>query len=297
MPQLVRAGARLRRGVAIAFSLACFGPVAADAQAPATEGAHAVLPGIRLWYLDTGGSGQAVVLLHAATGSSRVWEFQIPALTAAGYRVIAYDRRGWGRTLVDSGASNTPTHAADDLVRLADFLRLDRFHLLGTAAGGMVAFDFALTYPHRLRSLTVANSIGGIQDESALETGRRIRPAQFNALPEDLKELGPEYRAANPAGVTRWLSLPQLSRPSGSRSRPQPPKNRITMELLKSITTPTLIIAGGADLYSPPSVMRPFAVHIPNAVFVSMPDVGHSAYWEQPDSFNRGLVSFLNEHR
>ena len=53
---------------------------------------------MRLWYRDTGGNGVPVVFMHAATGSSRVWDYQIPAFTAAGYRVIAYDRRGFGRT-------------------------------------------------------------------------------------------------------------------------------------------------------------------------------------------------------
>ena len=66
--------------------------------------AHAVLAGVRLWYRDSGGAGVPVVFMHAATGSSRVWEHQEAAFTAAGYRFIAYDRRGFGRTIVDAGA-------------------------------------------------------------------------------------------------------------------------------------------------------------------------------------------------
>ena len=51
---------------------------------------HADLPGVRLWYADTGGAGTAVILMHAATGSCRVWEHQLPAFTAAGLLVFAY---------------------------------------------------------------------------------------------------------------------------------------------------------------------------------------------------------------
>src|SRR5579862_97096 len=77
--------------------------------------AFADIPGAHLFYLDSGGNGTPAVFLHANTGSSRVWEYQIPALTAAGYRFIAFDRRGWGRTTVDPGGPQ-PRTAADDLL-------------------------------------------------------------------------------------------------------------------------------------------------------------------------------------
>src|SRR5262249_32277535 len=92
---------------------------------------YAELPGVRLWYKDTGGSGTDVVFLHSNTGSSQNWEHQIPAFTAAGYRVIAYDRRGWGRSMAQPGGQ--PGTAADDLHALMKSLGIDRFHLLGTA--------------------------------------------------------------------------------------------------------------------------------------------------------------------
>src|SRR5207248_3285624 len=82
------------------------------APAPATREGYAQLPGVRLFYTDTGGRGAPIVLLHPATGSVRVWEHQTPALTKAGYRVIAFDRRGWGRTMMEA-AGPQPGTAAD----------------------------------------------------------------------------------------------------------------------------------------------------------------------------------------
>ncbi|MCG8399354.1 alpha/beta hydrolase, partial [Bacillus atrophaeus] len=91
---------------------------------------------------------------------------------AAGFRVVAYDRRGWGKTKVEPrGPAGT---AASDLLALADHLGLARFHLVGTAAGGFVAFDFAASYPERLRSLVIANSMGGLQDQEVVELQRRL---------------------------------------------------------------------------------------------------------------------------
>ena len=132
-------------------------------------------------------------------------------LRFAGFRVIAYDRRGFGRTVTTNGpASNAP----DDLEALIAHLGLDRVHLVGTAAGGIVATDYALSFPARIRSVVIANSIVGVQDEEYLEMGRRLRPKIFNDLPADFRELGPAYRAANPAGTERWLALGPLASPA-----------------------------------------------------------------------------------
>src|SRR5580700_5667353 len=215
-----------------------------------TREAYATVPGAKIFYRDTGGGGVPIILLHAATGSSRVWEHQIPAFTSAGYRVIAFDRRGWGRTTLDSGEAQ-PSTAADDLLSLVDQLHLDRVHILGTAAGGFVALDFALSYPQRVRSLVVANSIGGVQDADFLELGRRIRPPEFDALPPEFRELGPSYRAANPEGTKRWMDLEKISRPDGPRAPAQPMRNRLIFSLVESIQSPALLLTCGADLYAP----------------------------------------------
>ena len=72
-------------------------------QAIESEGFADLPTGARIWYSDTGGSGAPVVFLHAATGSSKVWEHQIPAFTASGFRVVTYDRRGFGQYRDRSG--------------------------------------------------------------------------------------------------------------------------------------------------------------------------------------------------
>jgi len=249
------------------------------------------LPGVRLWYEDTGGNGVPVVLAHAGTGSASMWVHQLPAFSRAGYRVLAYDRRGHGRT-----AQQGQADAAEDLHRLMDHLSIERFHLVGTAAGGIVSFDYALSFPRRLRSLVIANSIGGVQDEDYLDLQRRLRPKpQFDALPSELRELGPAYRAANPEGVRRWKDLEHSSRPEGVASLPGT-VNRITFSLLETLQMPTLLITGDADLYTPPPILDLFKKHIPGSSAVVLPLCGHSAYWEQPELFNRAVLDFIGKH-
>ncbi|HUI76672.1 MAG TPA: alpha/beta hydrolase [Bryobacteraceae bacterium] len=280
---------RLTRVIAVALWL-----LANPMSAQVHEG-YASVPGARLFYIDTGGSGVPVVFLHPATGSVRVWEYQIPAFTAAGYRVIAFDRRGWGRTVVDPQGPQ-PGTAAEDLLALLDSLGIQRAHIVGSAAGGFVAFDFALSFPQRLRSLIVANSVGGLQDPEFLEIGRRIRPSQFDALPPEVREVGPSYRAAHREGTQRWVDLEKISRPEGPRAPAQPMRNRITFPLLETIKLPTLLITGGADMYAPPPIQQSFAAHIKGAQTLVVPEAGHSTYWEQPEQFNRAVIDFIARH-
>jgi pimeloyl-ACP methyl ester carboxylesterase len=254
--------------------------------------AFADLPGVRLFFTDTGGSGAPVVLLHSSTGSSRNWEHQTSVFAASGFRVIAFDRRGWGRSLAQAGAQ--PGTAADDLHGLMKYLNIDRFHLVGTAGGGFVAMDYALSFPEQLRTLVIANSIGGIQDEDYLALGRRLRPRQFDALPPEIREVGPSYRAANPEGTLRWVELERMSRQDGAVA--QPYRNQMTFALIESIKTPTLFITGGADMYAPPPLLKLFTARIKNSKSTVIPEAGHSSYWEQPEIFNRAVLDFIRKY-
>jgi len=84
-------------------------------QAPATEG-FAPVPGARLWYWDTGGDGEPLVLCHPASQSSQIWLYQQPVFAKAGYRVIAYSRRGAYKS--DRGSEKDQGTAVGDLAAL-----------------------------------------------------------------------------------------------------------------------------------------------------------------------------------
>ena len=173
---------------------------------------------------------------------------------------------------------------------------LDSFHLVGTAAGGIVAIDYALSFPERLSSLVVANSIGGVQDAEYLALQRRLRPSpSFDALPADVRELGPSYRASNPEGTKKWIELEHASRARGTKTLPET-RNVITFAALESLDVPTLFLTGDADLYTPPPVLEEFRKRIKGSKATTIPGCGHSAYWEQPELFNKSVLEFLASH-
>jgi pimeloyl-ACP methyl ester carboxylesterase len=266
-------------------------PVPLPDQAPVRERQVAVEGG-SLYCWDTGGEGPVVVMMHPATGSAHMWLYQQPVFAAAGLRCIGWSRRGHrGSTPVDATA---PGSASRDLKALLDHLELDRVHLVACAAGGAISVDFAHSHPDRLASITLAASVGGVQDASYLALSERLRPQGFDAMPADFRELGPSYRAANPDGVRRWLELEQAAI-TGNRLG-QKPVNRISFASLGKLAVPFLLMAGDADLWMPPPLMRLYARHIPDNELVVVPEAGHSIHWERPELFNATVIDFIRRH-
>ena len=266
-------------------------PFPVPLQAPAMEGMVAVA-GSRLWYWDTGGSGPAVILLHAGTQSGAGWGYQQPVLAQAGYRVIGYSRRGYYRS--DSGDAENPGVGSDDLHGLIQHLELDTVNLVSAAQGGFFAIDYTLAWPGKVHSLAVISSYMGITDADYVAVNTRLRPAFFATLPHDFQELSPSYRAGNPDGLNAWRELEHQAIP-GKRITPKM-KQPLTWARLESIRHPTLLMTGDSDLYTPPSLLRMQAQHLPHAEVHIVREAGHSPYWEQPAEFNKFLLAFLAKH-
>jgi pimeloyl-ACP methyl ester carboxylesterase len=267
-----------------------------DANAASVAEAYADLPVGRVFYLDSGGDGAAVVFLHARSGNSSLFEKQVEPLTRARFRFIAYDRVGQGRS---TRAAAAAADARPELEQLMDYLGVARFHVVGVAAGGGVALEYVVAHPQRVVSITVANSIGNVQDPDYVALGRRLRPPEFERLPLELRELGPSYRAADARGVQRWLELS-----TGGRQAPAPAGNPpaaaavpVTFAALNQLRVPALLLTGDADLYTPPAVLRLFGEHMPQAEIVIVRDSGHAANWENPNAFNGALLEFLRRQR
>jgi pimeloyl-ACP methyl ester carboxylesterase len=262
--------------------------VLVPAQAPAREGLAAIAD-THLWYWDTGGDGVPVVLLHPASGSGLIWGYQQPALAKAGHRVIGYSRRSYYNS--DPIAKDRPGTGSGDLHGLIELLGLKKFNVVASAAGGTIATDYALSHPDRLDSLVIADNATGVRDGEIAKAANAIRTKGFDDMPVEFRELGPSYRAANPEGARIWTELAHKAVTGGDFR--QLVANEITTAKLEAMKVRTLLITGDADLITPPAIMRMVARHIPGSEISIVPEAGHSAYWEQPDIFNRAVLGFL----
>jgi pimeloyl-ACP methyl ester carboxylesterase len=287
-PRMVAAAGLVLSLAFICVSLLTRGSVAEPA------GRHADLPGVKLWFTDSGGDGVPIVLLHANTGTSDSWNAQTAAFAAQGYRVIAFDRRGWGRSLADAATGGQPGSVAGDLDALADHLKLGRFHLVGVAGGGFAAIDYAAWRPERLRSLVVAASTGQFSEPEMRDITERIEIPEIRRQGAVYREVGPSYRAADPGGVRRWIGIEEHARQPGAPAQPLRTPN--TFAKLAALTMPVLVVAADADLLAPPALMRAWAAHLDNPEWATVPDSGHSIAWEHPDVFNDTVLAFVKRH-
>lgn len=269
-------------------------PQAASASTPTGVAAQSIVRsnGAQFLCRDTGGDGPVVILLHPATGSALIWEKQWPAFMRAGLRTIAYSRLGHaGSSPIDP---NAPGSSTADLLALADALDLERFHLVGSAAGGFLVPDACLAAPDRIISATIASSFGGFTDPEYRARLAALKPPGFDDLPASFRELSPEYRAADPVGAAHWEALERVSK-HGPRTR-QLTINDLKWDRVAQIETPVLFFTGGADLYMPPALLAEAASHFRNCTTHVIPNVGHSAYWERPDIFNALVLDFIGRH-
>jgi len=281
--------------VTAALALGCLiSSAPARAAENAAAGQHVDLPGVKLWFTDTGGAGTPIVLLHANTGTSESWEVQATAFAREGYRVIAFDRRGWGKSLPDPATGPQPGSVAGDLDALADYLKLDKFHLVGVAGGGFVSIDYAAWHPDRLRSLVVAASTGQFAEKEMRDFTARVEIPELRKQDAVYREVGPSYRGANPEGTKRWIEIDEHARQPGAPAQPLRTPN--TFAKLANITMPVLVMAADADLLAPPALMRAWAAHLKNYEWAAVPDSGHAIAWEHPDIFNEHVLAFVKRH-
>jgi pimeloyl-ACP methyl ester carboxylesterase len=266
----------------------------ASAHAAEDAGTYAEFPGVKMWFTDTGGTGVPLVLLHSNTGNSAVWEPQVGVFARAGYRVIAFDRRGWGKSIANPATGPQPGTIAGDLDALADHLKLDRFHLLGVAGGGFAALDYAAWRPERLRTLVIGASTGQVADQAIADFIARIEIPEIRKQRPVYLEVGPSYRGADPEGTRRWSEIEEHSRQPGSPNQPLRTPN--TFAKIATIPTPTLVIAADSDLLAPPALMEIWAAHVKQHEWVVVPDAGHAVAWERPDIFNAKVIEFVGRY-
>jgi len=266
----------------------------------ATTG-YADVHGARLYY-ETMGTGHPLVLVHAGIADSRMWDDQF-ADFAEHYRVIRYDIRGFGKSVMPSGPSST----SRDLHGLLTALGITRAHVVGLSIGGGIATDFTLQHPEMVSALVlVASGLGGTQPSAEMqrayaEVDATLEGDGIDAAVEAENRIwvdGPKRTPTqvNPSVRKRVTEmngalyrLPDVDAP---RERLDPP----AVGRLNEIYVPTLVIIGDGDV---PDVIETADVlekGIAGARKVVFPSVAHMVNMERSEEFNRVVLDFLGQH-
>ena len=265
--------------------------------------------GFRLQYVEQG-SGDPIVFVHGAPHDLRAWESVREAI-AKRYRFIAYNQRYFGTgPWPDERANFSVKTLADDLAKFITLLDAGPVHLVGWSTGGQVAVTAAVSDPSLVRSLILyeATVVSVLPAESpegkiaredraqtfspgvaAAQTGDftraakllqeavfRLRPGEFDSLPENLQTL----LLDNARVVPLLLAAP--------------PPPTITCDMLQEFTRPTLVMRGEKTLPFYALICEAITRCVPEAQQVLLPNVNHDAPVRDPAAFTVAVFEFLS---
>ena len=257
---------------------------------------------------DQGGTGRPVVLIHGWPLSGATWEHQLPALRAAGYRAITYDRRGFGRSQKPASGYDYDTLAADLNAILTD-LDLKDVTLVGFSMGGGEIARYVSRYDtDRLRSVVFASAVppymlktadnpdGPLTEAKAKSTEdavRKDRNAFFDQFTKDFFTANATLKVSE---VERQKAI-AVCRQSDQTALLGCMKAFGTTDFredLTSVTMPALVLHGDSDSIVPfeGSGARTQKA-IPNSRLVVLPGAPHGCNVSHAGAFNAALIDFL----
>lgn len=258
------------------------------------------LHGTDIRYIDAG-TGTPVIFLHGLGASIYAWRYNLAPVESAGFRIIAFDNRGFGFSDKPESGYSVAAYV-DLLVALMDSLGLPDAVLVGHSMGGAIAAELAIAHPKRVRGLVLIDAAGagvrqpwllrivglpvvgnlaaalrnrwvtGLILRSIYADPRKVRGEDVNQYYAPVAE--PDFGRAL-RGVLREFRFDGLAGRLGS------------------VDTPTLMLWGERDRLIPPKLGRLLALELERVAFIPIAQAGHAAPEEAPDDVNRLLIAFL----
>jgi pimeloyl-ACP methyl ester carboxylesterase len=254
---------------------------------------------IRLVYIDFGGSGEHVVLLHGLMSRATTW-YETALWLKESYHVIGFDQRGHGRSEKPDTNYSRET-MIEDIAITMDELGIHNSIVIGHSMGGSIAWGLAVKHPELVKALIIEDKSAQAPPKEALDDWKKFFeswPIPFNCLKEarlffgnlhptfadhfiellEEKELG-YYPIFKFEHLLRILSL------SFEKSR---------WDELEQIECPTLIIKGSDSSFQREHAEK-MAKTIKNCQLIEIPNAGHVIHDDQPELFRKAVENFLLE--
>jgi pimeloyl-ACP methyl ester carboxylesterase len=245
-----------------------------------TVGKFTASDGARIWFAQWGAEahGVPVLLLHGGEGNSNYFGNLVPILVKHGYRVIAIDSRGHGRS-TRTDVPITYHLMAEDVIQVLDRLKIQRVSLVGWSDGGCIGYDLAINHPQRLARLFAFGAdadVSGLNDDGANSPVFRAYSARVRDEYRRLSPTPEQWENFDAAINKMWYSLPAY-----------------TADQLRSVAVPTTIADGEHDEVIRREHVKYIAATIPHARLVVIPDVSHFAMLQNPKAFGDVVLEFL----
>ncbi|HEY4816932.1 MAG TPA: alpha/beta fold hydrolase [Candidatus Acidoferrum sp.] len=246
---------------------------------------------------DEEGSGAPILLIMGLGWASYAWYRSRPVLSEK-YRTIALDNRGVGKSDAPPGPYSIAQMAADAAAVL-NAARVNTAHIFGVSMGGMIAQEFALQYPNKVRSLILGcTAPGGPQAVRAEQEALQVLMTRGQDPEAFAKAIGPFIYDGG-------TSPARIEQDTAVRRKWYPPADAYFAQLqaimaweaysrLAQIPAPTLVIHGENDRLVPPENGKLIARRIPGAKLVVIPRASHIFTTDQPEVAHRAILEFLD---
>ncbi|MFX0004792.1 MAG: alpha/beta fold hydrolase [Candidatus Hodarchaeota archaeon] len=254
---------------------------------------------IKLAYVDFGGSGDYIVLLHGLMSRANNW-YETALWLKKNYHVIGFDQRGHGRSeKPDSDYSRDIM--IDDIALTMDELSIRNSIVMGHSMGGSIAWGLAVNYPNLVKALIIEDKSAQSPSKDALDEWNKwfeSWPIPFSCLKEAglfFGNLHPTYadhfielleeKESGYYPVFKFEHLLKILSLSFEKSR---------WDEMEKIICPTLIIKGGDSLFQREHAEK-MSKLIKTCLLIEIPDAGHVVHDDQPEAFRNAVENFLAE--
>jgi 3-oxoadipate enol-lactonase len=242
--------------------------------------------------------GPVVMLCHPLAADMGLWAEQVPALLAAGYRVLRTDLRGHG----GSSATSAPYSIdllADDVVEVLDANRIGRIHFVGLSIGGMIGQSLGLRYEDRLHSLLLSDTQSQSPADAAtfwdpmieaINAAGSLAPIADKTM---ARWLTTGFLTANPNRSKQIRDTVACCTPTGYIGCVRAIGDFDFTDRLHTVRTPVLVTCGTEDPRATPEESRYMASLFSMGHYKSFEGAKHIPNVEQPQAFNRVLLAWL----
>ena len=251
----------------------------------------------QLYWEECGSAATTLVLVHDGVGHTAVWDGVWPELCQQ-FRVIRYDRRGYGRSPVTKGWHSETA----DLLAVFNAAHIGRAVVVGGSHGGELSIDFTLENPERVQQLVLVGAVlsgfpytdhfirRGSAMLAPLRTGDVAKAIEL--VSRDPYVLAPGH-PENQNRLAALLTASPQDLTHASMIRPTKP----AIHRLGEIGIPALILVGDADIPDVHAHAGAIELGIPRSRRIVVSDAGHLLYLERPKEFVRLVTEFVTAHQ
>ncbi|MBA4391101.1 MAG: hypothetical protein C0399_09200 [Syntrophus sp. (in: bacteria)] len=240
-------------------------------------------------YYEIHGEGETIIFLHHGFGCSKIWKAIYPQFVAQGYKVVMYDRRGFGQSEPGNDFQNFyesdryRPESLEELRIIKETLNIKECHLVGQCEGGVVGVDYSVKYPQEVKTLTVAST----------QCYSEIPMTELNTLKlvNKFAYLEPKLQAK----VIEWhgenaeIRYDQFAKYGGAYGM-----NYFDLRsVLPLVACPTLVLYPDRSSIFNVEQSVAFYRHLSRGELAVFPKCGHNTYDQRPEDYIRTVLDFL----